>query len=276
MRELKGRVAVVTGAGSGIGKGLAERFAAEGMKVVLADVNERRLDETRRKLAADGTAVLAVPTDVSQQDDVDRLARAALNEFGGVQLVCNNAGIGGAAMKMVWEMTPEDWNRIIGVNLLGVANGLRSFVPILLEQEEAHIVNTASIAGLTAGLLGAYSVTKHAVVALTESLYFGLLFRGITHVGVSALCPGWVRTKLRESIEEIPGNPLSDAMKGQLEAGMEPSELAGIVVEAIRAQRFYILSDPELNGAIEIRTADVLEGRPPSLITPSAAPVGRT
>lgn len=177
MDVLRDRVAVVTGGASGIGFALAKAFAGEGMKVVLADVEQPRLEEARQTLAADGLEVLAVRTDVSQQGDVERLLSATLQAFGAVHVVCNNAGVSLGGRRPVWQASVADWEWMLGVNLWGVIHGVRTFMPVLLEQPEAHVVNTASIAGLIPAVLGIYSVTKHAVVALSEALQVELASR---------------------------------------------------------------------------------------------------
>lgn len=271
MRDLRGRVAVVTGAASGIGLGLATRFAAEGMRVVLADVDEAGLERARAGLVKDGAEALAVLCDVSSPEQVDALARQAVDRFGAVHVVCNNAGVAGTAGK-VWELDPDDWSRILGVNLMGVVNGIRSFVPLLLRQDEGHVVNTASVAGLVSGVLRDYSVSKHAVVALSEALYYDLLGAG-SAVGVSVLCPGWVRTNIASSHRQAraaASDPRQEAVQevlAQLVAGgMDPAQVAGHVVEAIRNGTFYVMTDREA-WAEQVRTrcADILDGRCPTL-----------
>jgi NAD(P)-dependent dehydrogenase (short-subunit alcohol dehydrogenase family) len=265
-----GRVAVVTGAASGIGFALSERFAGEGMRVVMADVEGPALAEAADLLAGRGAEVLPVLTDVSSGEQVDALRDRALEAFGAVHVVCNNAGVAGLG-RPVWEMSRRDWEWVLGVNLWGVINGIRAFVPVLLEQDAGYVVNTASLAGLTTGILGPYSVTKHGVVALSEGLHFQLAQRGAA-VGVSVLCPGWVRTRIGESGRNRPadleGPPELDTeqaagLRQLLETGMEPSEVAGHVVDAIGAGRFYVLTHPEMNEGIRRRAEEVLAGGPP-------------
>jgi len=275
LKTFEGRVAVVTGAASGIGYGLAERFGAEGMKVVLADVQADALEEAEGRLRDGGAEVLGVETDVARPEALDHLRDRALDAFGAVHVLCNNAGV--VSPGQVWEATPEDWGWILGVNLVGVVNGLRSFTPVLIAQEEAHVVNTASMAGITSGVLGSYSVTKQAVVGLTEALYFGLKMAGQEHVGVSVLCPGWVRTRIAEAERNRPASagpptPVPPPMEAVRELtkhlighGSEPAEIAGQVLDAIRERRFYILTHPELNDAVQARADDILSGGPPRL-----------
>ncbi len=189
MKEFKGKVAVITGAASGIGRALADRSVNEGMKAVLADVEGEALAKTEAGLKASGATVLAVPSDVSQARDVAALAQKTLEVFGAVHLLCNNAGVGTEAA--IWESTLEEWEWVMGVNLWGVIHGVRAFVPLMLAQDtECHIVNTASMAGLISGPgLGAYKVTKHAVVSLSETLHHELAERGAKSQGLGAL-PG--------------------------------------------------------------------------------------
>jgi NAD(P)-dependent dehydrogenase (short-subunit alcohol dehydrogenase family) len=270
----EGRVAVVTGAASGIGFALSERFAAEGMRVVMADVEAAALAEAADLLAGRGAQVLPVPTDVSAGEQVDALRDRTLEAFGAVHVVCNNAGVSGMG-RTLWELSREDWDWVLGVNLWGVINGIRAFVPAMLRQDAGHVVNTASLAGLTTGFLGPYSVTKHGVVAMSESLYFQLQGVG-ANVGVSVLCPGWVHTRIHESDRNRPaevapnpeGDPnlatARDMVRQLIETGMDPARVAGHVVDAIRAGRFYVLTHPEMNDSIRRRADEVLSGGPPA------------
>jgi NAD(P)-dependent dehydrogenase (short-subunit alcohol dehydrogenase family) len=265
-----GRVAVVTGAASGIGFALSERFAGEGMRVVMADIEEPALAEAADLLASRGAEVLPVPTDVARDDQVGALRDRALEAFGAVHVVCNNAGVSGLGRPM-WEMSSRDWEWVLGVNLWGVINGVRAFVPVLMEQDAGHVVNTASLAGVTTGVLGPYSVTKHGVVALSEALYFQLAQRTAS-VGVSVLCPGWVRTRIGESDRNRPADiepgpaldpNVAEGFRQLLEAGMEPSAVAGHVVDGIRAGLFYLLTHPDMTDGIRRRAEEVLSGGPP-------------
>ena len=198
-----GRIAVVTGAASGIGLGLSQRFAAEGMHVVMADVEEPVLSKAAAELRERGASVLPVVTDVSDRAAVEALRDAAVSAYGAVHLLCSNAGVGGSHGPL-WECPPGEWDWVLGVNLGGVINGVRAFMPLLLEQDAGYLVNTASIFGVFAGALGPYGVTKHAVVALTETLHFNLRSLGVSHVGVSVLCPGAVRTNFGTSARNRP------------------------------------------------------------------------
>ena len=271
-----GRVAVVTGAASGIGLGLCERFAADGMRVVMADVEESELRDQAARLSGHGATVLPVVTDVSGAEQVESLRDRAVAAFGAVHLLCNNAGVGGPHGPL-WEISRGDWDWVLGVNLGGVINGIRAFVPLLLEQEAAHVVNTASVFGVFAGALGPYGISKHAVVALSETLHLQLRDLGADHVGVSVLCPGAVRTRFATSARNRPAAagpppPPRPAERANAErfrqllvtTGREPAEVAALVVEAIRDGRFYILTSSNRNHAIRRRADDILAGNPPA------------
>jgi NAD(P)-dependent dehydrogenase (short-subunit alcohol dehydrogenase family) len=278
MREFKDKVAVITGAASGLGRSMAERCVQEGMKVVLADVEVDALAKAEATLKASGASVLALPTDVSQAKDVEALAQMTLGAFGAVHLLCNNAGVGTGATA-IWENTIPDWEWVIGVNLWGVIHGVRVFVPIMLEQDtECHIVNTASLAGLISGPgLGAYKVTKHGVVTLSETLYHELAERG-AKVKVSVLCPGVVSTRIMDSARNRPAryptsepvDPASaarwDAFRQRVAAGMPPGQVADAVFEAIVHDQFYILTHAEGNESIRTRMEDLLQGRNPEVL----------
>jgi NAD(P)-dependent dehydrogenase (short-subunit alcohol dehydrogenase family) len=258
MDEFTGKVAVVTGAASGIGRGLATRFAQEGMRVVLADVERAALDATAEALAGEFGAdnVLAVPTDVRDDAAVDALAAATFDRFGTAHVVCNNAGVGTGGL--AWEVPADRWRWIVDVNLLGVAHGVRAFVPRMIEQGEGHVVNTASSAGILTGpIMSPYYATKHAVVALSESLHFDLQLAG-SPVGVSVLCPEWVRTNIADSERNRPPEvaesalPIDEAgrefLQSLVDGGLDPAEVAGIVLDGIRAGRFWVFTHPTTIG----------------------------
>jgi NAD(P)-dependent dehydrogenase (short-subunit alcohol dehydrogenase family) len=270
MKDFNDKVAVVTGGASGIGRAMAERFGAEGMKVVLADVEEQALRQAEAEFREKGVDVLGVLTDVSKPEELEKLAQQTLNAFGAVHIVCNNAGVAGA-WGPTWENTLEDWNWIVGVNLWGVIHGVRTFLPIMLQQgEEGHIVNTASVAGLMPGR-GIYGVTKQAVVALSESLYNELKLAE-AKVGVSVLCPGWVDTKIADADRNRPAglanaaeplpDPRRDAtteiVRNFLKNGMPPSEIADQVLDAIRDDKLYIITHPEMDGIVKERFDKIL------------------
>jgi NAD(P)-dependent dehydrogenase (short-subunit alcohol dehydrogenase family) len=262
MQALQGKVAVVTGGASGIGYAMAERFAAEGMKVVVADIEAPALAEAADKLRAGGAEVLDVVTDVRDEGQVLDLATSTYSHFGTAHLVCNNAGVTGAG-GLTWEIAQSGWDWTFGVNLWGVLHGIRAFVPRLVEQGEGHVVNTASVAGLKAlPFASPYSATKHAVVGISEALALELAMVGAA-VKVSVLCPGFIRTRLLESERNWPaelGEPpnMAETIVGELlrplvEGGTDPADLAARVVAAVQADEFFILSDPEHAWVAEAR-----------------------
>ena len=200
--DLAGKVAVVTGAASGIGLAIAEKCVSEQMKVVLADVEEDALELAADRLAQRGP-VLAVPTDVSVAESVDELRRQA-EAFGPVHLVCNNAGVSTAGPGAAWEKPVSAWDWVLGVNLWGVIHGIRAFMPGMVERDQGHIVNTASIAGfLPFPFAAPYAASKHAVVGISTSIYHELELRG-SNVHVSVLCPGWIRTNIADAERNWP------------------------------------------------------------------------
>jgi len=279
LTEFEGRVAVVTGAASGIGKALCERFAREGMKVVMADVENDQLREAAREIETLGSEILAVRTDVSQADDLSALAEATLERFGKVHVLCNNAGV--FAGGRTWEAIGTDWEWVLGVNVYGVLYGIRAFVPIMLEQNEpAHVVNTCSMAGLiNTPFSGAYNVSKHAALSLTETLYHELNTLE-TPVGVSALCPELIRTGIGRSERNRPahlkrpddaGTPeqemVETVIRTSIDSGISPSVMADRVFEGIKEDRFYLLAEEDTNWiqACRTRLDDIRERRNPTL-----------
>jgi len=275
MKDLAGKTAVITGAASGMGRGFAERFAAAGMNIVLADVEVPRLDEAMAAVTSQGVDAIAVPTDVSDADAVERLRDAALERFGRVHVVCNNAGVAGSMTGAGVDL--DDWRWVLGVNLWGVIHGHRSFLPHLLEHGDGHIVNTASMAGHHPGH-SAYSASKWAVVAITEGLYQQLRGEGST-VGVSCLCPGWVATDIatsyrnrpewaapRQLEEQAPDERAAMArafVRDQLASGMPPAAVADLVHDAVVGDRFWVFTDMAMVAALEPRFQAVLAGENP-------------
>jgi NAD(P)-dependent dehydrogenase (short-subunit alcohol dehydrogenase family) len=277
MKTLRGRVAVVTGAASGIGLALAERFAAEGMKVVMADIEGPALAAAAEGLRKTGAALLATRVDVSSPEDVERLARETYAAFGAAHVLCNNAGV--AVLGAVHEHTLADWQWVINVNLWGVIHGVRAFLPRMLGGgDEGHIVNTASMAGLTtAPFMSVYDVTKHGVVALSESLYKELQVTGAP-IGVSVVCPGLINTAIMRSARNRPdalaeagktgpaAQAFGQALADRLSGGYPPSEVAEQVVQGIREGRFYVVpAQPEVKEGIAIRAQDLIALRNPTL-----------
>ena len=277
MKQLEDRVAFVTGGASGIGRGMAGRFAAAGMKVVIADIEQAPRERAVAELKASGADVVGVDCDVARPDSMAKAAQSALDAFGAVHVVCNNAGVAGGtgAGRPSWEQPLADWEWVVGVNLWGVIHGVRALLPILLEQEEGHIVNTASLAGLAQGS-GVYGITKHGVVAYSESLYSELQARQ-AKVGVSVLCPGWVNTRILESERnrpevprdpEQPAAPQAEAMRAMvtdmIKRGLDPAVVGDMVVDAIRSNRLYVHTHPEMTiPAVRTRMQNILESRNP-------------
>jgi NAD(P)-dependent dehydrogenase (short-subunit alcohol dehydrogenase family) len=259
MRALAGRTAVVTGAASGIGRALAGRCAAEGMKVVLADVERDALDRAVADLHACGAEAIGVRCDVSRAADVEALAAAALDAFGAVHLLCNNAGVESGTL--FCDISQATWDWVLGVDLLGVLHGCRVFLPLLREQDEAHIVNTGSLASLDAGMVTAapYVVAKFAVLGLSENLHHELAAAGET-VGISVVLPGMVDTNMPTSERNRPAgvpatddDPARDALHEFTRtggaAGVDPADVAAAVLDAVRERRFYVL--PHREAAID-------------------------
>jgi NAD(P)-dependent dehydrogenase (short-subunit alcohol dehydrogenase family) len=285
MQKFRDKVGVVTGGASGIGLAMAERFAREGMKLVLADVEKERLDGVTARFQKDGVEVLGVETDVSDAEQMDALGAATLDAFGAAHIVCNNAGVASGGRS--WELTTADWRWVIGVNLWGVIHGIRVFAPGLIAQGEGHIVNTASVAGLlSVPGLGAYSVTKHGVVTLSETLYGELVATG-SKVRVSVLCPSWVKTGIFEADRNRPAadsNPETEEEAKRLEQykqlgallladAMSASDVADRVFEAIVDERFYVLTHEEIMPAVQLRLTNILESRNPEpLLFPDGMP----
>ena len=276
MKEFRDKVAVITGAADGIGKALALRAGAEGMKLVLADVDGAKLAATLDELAASGVEAVGRTMDVSQQEEIEALAFLAFGLFGNVHLLVNNAGV--AVLAPVWEVSQADWDWIMGVNLYGVTHALRAFLPRMLANgEEGHIVNTASVAGLlTQPGAATYNATKHAVVAVSEGLHQDLELRQ-ARIKVSVLCPAWVRTRIAEGDRyREAGRPqgrvscdpilrkIGMAVASAVEKGLPPERVAADVFAAIMAERFYILTHPEIKPQIQERMEGILNDRNPT------------
>jgi NAD(P)-dependent dehydrogenase (short-subunit alcohol dehydrogenase family) len=277
MKQLAGKVAVITGAGSGFGREFARRAVREKMKVVLSDVQQDALEKIEAELRTQGGEVLAARTDVAKAVEVEALAKKTLDRFGAAHLLFNNAGV--ASNRTAWEASQQDWEWVLGVNLWGVIHGVRVFTPIMIAQDtECHIVNTASVAGLLSPEgMAAYNVSKHGVVTLSETLYQDLKRRE-AKVGVSLLCPAWVSTGIWDAERNRPAGlknagtkseddlALEEAARHAVQSGRVSAEqVCDMTFAAIAANKFYILTHSKIKRWIQLRMEDVLEERNPSL-----------
>ena len=282
MFEFPARVAVITGAASGFGQAFAQRAAALRMKLVLADVNPEALAQTVDALRAAGADAIGVPTDVSNAAQVEALAQAALDAFGKVHLLFNNAGVGSGGF--LWESSANDWAWVFGVNVMGVAHGVRAFAPLMLAQNEpAHIVNTASVAGLLSPpAMGVYNASKHAVVSLTETLYHDLQLAQAgrdanARVGCSLLCPAFAPTGIADAERMRPAGLRNEnsPTRSQIAAGkqlqravragkLSAAEVAALTFDAVAARRFYIITHPAIMATVKLRHEDIEQLRDPT------------
>jgi NAD(P)-dependent dehydrogenase (short-subunit alcohol dehydrogenase family) len=270
-----GKVAVVTGGASGIGRALAEAFAAAGSAVVVADLDDAEAEAVSKDIQAAGGVALAVKVDVSDAAAVDRLASTTLERFGRVDVLCNNAGV--STFNLISDQTLDDWRWVVGVNFWGVVHGVHTFVPIMRDQgTPAHIVNTASIAGLLSGVafIGPYCATKVAVVSISETLAQELAIDQ-TPIGVSVLCPSSVDTKVMESERGRPAalgiehrTEMAESVRLMIRdgftgpTGLSPPQVAVRVLEAVRNGKFWIITHPGESPTVEARFAGILEGFP--------------
>ena len=283
MKNFAGKTAVVTGAASGIGLALAEKLARENMQVVLADVEEERLELAVEGLRKYQLRVSGVVADVLVEESIQNLLARAKAEYGNIHMLCSNAGVGAySGTRAIWEVGKKDWDWVMGVNYQGVLHGFRTFIPHMVEhREESHLMTTVSLAGLLPGS-GTYGVSKHAVMALTEAVRNDLLARG-ANVSVSALCPGFVDTNIDRSernrpsyladpevsLDKTGNSPVSQLLR----RGKQPSEIADIVFEAIKEGIFYILPHPAWDDMLHDRFEQMLSREP--LPTPSPDKMAR-
>ena len=268
MKEFEGKTAVITGAASGIGKALAEKFAEKKMQVVLADIEEEALEKTVENLRQFQHRVIGVKTDVLVEESIQELFVKSTEEYGNIHILCNNAGIGAnSGSKPIWEIGKDDWDWVMGVNYQGVLKGIQTFLPHMLEHgEEGHVVTTVSLAGLLPGA-GTYGVSKHAVMALTEALSRDLLARN-ANINSSVLCPGFVDTNIDKSERNRPSHlgqsyeAETDAgaefMSAMLRQGKKPEEIADLVFESINDNIFYILSHPAWDDTLRSHFENIL------------------
>ena len=280
METFDGGVAVVTGGASGLGLAMALRFADAGMNIVIGDIEAEPLAMAEAAIAAKGVKVLPQRSDVARAEDVEALAESAYRRFGAVNVLCNNAGVGGSAGNM-WELSVEDWRWVIDVDLWSVVHGVRSFVPRMIASgQEAHVVNTASVAGLVSGAVGGpYTVAKFGVVALSEQLYYELGRAG-HNIGVSVLCPGFVNTNIYDSGRnrqpeygqpDVEPSPESEQRRAMLQAMrdtmLQPAEIGELVFEAVRTRALYVIptGSDAFDALVRDRLENVGERRNPAL-----------
>ncbi len=278
MKEFKGKTAVITGGASGIGLAMGRRFAEQGMNIVLADIEATALDGAVSQLQEQGADCIGVATDVADAQQVQALAGRALDQYGAIHIACNNAGVftGG----LLWEESLADYEWLMDVNIRGVIHGIRTFIPIMIEQDcECHVVNTASMAGLTAmPYSGIYHMTKHAVLAMSESLYHELAFHA-PKIGLSVLCPEAINTNIAASERNRPErhgdvvpsgerDMVMSALVDTTAAGVGPEVMAQRVLDGIRDGRFYLISDEEWRQSANTRLDDIREGRNPTFAPP--------
>ena len=267
MKEFVGKSAVITGAASGIGYALAEKFAEEKMNVVLADIEQEALDAAVNKISDFGVEAIGIQLDVMDKQAVNHLAEESIKAFGNIHVLCNNAGVASTVVADgIWDLDDSDWEWVLGVNFYGTLYGIQSFVPHMINhKEEGHIINTISLAGILPGE-AIYGVSKHAALALSESLWQGLKKKK-SKIGASVLCPGFVATNIIESDRNRP-NHLAAKNKANfllkklvatvLKRGKEPNEIANVTLQAIQDNQFYILPHTNYDDMIKERYSRIL------------------
>ena len=276
MQDLTGKICAITGGASGIGRALANVFADRGMHIALADVEAGPLALAVQELNERGVDALGFECDVADAAQVEAFAAATFARFDTAHIIANNAGVGGGIGR-AWEVSLEGWDWTISVNLMGVVHGLRAFVPRLVEQNDGHVINTASLAGLKGSpMIAPYVASKHAVVGISECLVHDFTMSGAA-VGVSVLCPGFIRTRIAESGRNWPGrlgasplpspeSPSASFIRSLVDGGLEPADYAARVLDAVETNRFFVLSDDTHTGAILSRHEEAVSGRPPTIV----------
>lgn len=280
MKNFEGRIAVVTGGASGIGKAIAKKLMENGAKVVIADINPKKLEEAENKFKQKGYKVSCKVVDVTKEYDIKKLAEDTLALYGQIDIVCNNAGVGYSS-GFSWENTEDEWNWMINTNLKSVIYGIRTFIPIMLKQDnECHVINTASNAGITiGGTMAMYSMTKHGVVSLSESLYNELKLIN-SKIHVSVLCPGFVSSDIinpyiPEAVKTRSSPVLNEstelffkAFNNAISNGVTPDEIGESVINAIKNQSFYILSSETDKNLVKARLNNIIENKTPDAVAP--------
>lgn len=280
MIKLEGKIAVVTGGASGIGKGITKKLLENGSEVVIADINKHKLEATKHEFRQMGYKVRCKIVDVTKEDEIKKLAEDVLGIYGQINILCNNAGVGYSS-GFSWENTEDEWNWMINTNLKSVIYGIRTFVPIMLKQDnECHIINTASNAGITiGGTMAMYSLTKHGVVALSESLYNELKLIN-SKICVSVLCPGFVSSDITnpyipETVKNTSSPVINEntelffkAFNNAINNGVTPDEIGESVINAIRNKIFYILSSETDKKLIRARLNNIIENKNPDIAVP--------
>ena len=278
MQTFQDKVVVITGGAAGIGRAMAQRFADSGAKLVLADVEAAVLAKTEQHFLDFGVDVVAEICDVSDSDAVDALADAAMGRFGAVHVICNNAGVGNGGNS--WEIPLDEWKWVIDVDLWGVIHGIHTFVPLIIASGGGHVINTASAAGLgSTPFMGPYNVAKHGVVTLSETMYHELQMSH-PEVGVSVVCPGWVKTGIASSERNRRGGAratgagsgagemVGDIVGGLVANGLEAADVAEQVYDAVINDRFYVLTHPDWNSGHLDRVQRIVDGENPKFIMP--------
>ncbi len=288
MDSFDGKIAVITGGASGIGRATARALASQGATLMLADIERTALDDAVDEIRSLGATAAGHVTDVSDAMQVEALAEQTVTEFGAVHVIMNNAGV--AAGGTSWEIDLPTWEWVIGVDMWGVIHGIRSFVPRIIASGGGHVINTASMAGVSSmPFMGPYNVSKHAVVTLSETMFHELAMLH-PEVGVTVVCPGWVKTQINRSERNRPesravaGASLADLDTGELDGtvlenagslvddlidnGLDPAQVAAQIVDAVRNDRFYVLTHPEWTPMVSRRVEVMLDGGNPEMTIP--------